>query len=121
MNSLMLLLFLGATVALAEIHVDNDSQHCHNRRMLGLVSSNSLLSFCFVANSGYGKFYYQQSDLENRFQWSQISLLTIVNQEVWCFSVKTQFTGRTMILTLAIDFCNCLLKLNLKFLIRFTV
>ena len=30
MNSLILLLFLGATVALAEIHVENDPGHHHH-------------------------------------------------------------------------------------------
>ena len=78
MKSLILLLFLGATVALAEIHVDNDPHHCHDRRMLGLVSSNSLLSLCFIANflkqSAYGKFYYQQSELASSFQWHKLSL-----------------------------------------------
>ena len=48
MKSLILFLFLGATVALAEIHVENDPNG--NDRLENLVSLNSLLSFCFVAN-----------------------------------------------------------------------
>ena len=47
MKSLILFLFLGVTVALAEIHEDNDPNQ--NFCIQGLVSLNSLLSFCFVA------------------------------------------------------------------------
>ena len=73
MKSLMLFLFLGATVALAEIHVDNDPNRNHH--IQGLVSLNSLLCFCFVAN-GLPKIL-QQSELANCFQWSQLSLLMV--------------------------------------------
>ena len=63
MKSLILFLFFGATVALAEIHVENDPNG--NNRFKDLVSLNSFLSFCFVANflkqSTYEKFCYQQS------------------------------------------------------------
>ena len=49
MKSLILVLFLGVTVALAEIHVENDTNHEHHHGPM-LVSLNSLLSFCVVAN-----------------------------------------------------------------------
>ena len=79
MKSLILLLFLGAPIALAEIPVENDQNGNHHIR--GLVSMNSLLSYCCVANflkqSAYLKFYYQQSGLANCFQWSQLSLLML--------------------------------------------
>ena len=79
MKSLIVFLFLGATVALAEIHVENDPNG--NNRLEDLVSLNSLLSFCFVSNflkqSTYGKFYYQQTESANCFQWSQLSLLMV--------------------------------------------
>ena len=64
MKSLILFLFLGATVALAEIHVGN-GPYRRNHHTQGLVSWNSFLSFFslfrfFVANflkqSAYGKF-----------------------------------------------------------------
>ena len=63
MKSLILLLFLGATVALAEIHVENDPNG--NKLFQGLVSLNSqfpLFLFCpqltpnFLKRSAYGKF-----------------------------------------------------------------
>ena len=47
MKSPILFLFLGATVALAEIHVGDDPHRKKHRKIL--VSLNSLLSFCFVA------------------------------------------------------------------------
>ena len=79
MKSLMLFLFLGATVALAENHVESDPNG--NNRLEGLVSLSSLLSFCFVSNflkqSTYGRFYYQQSQLANCFQCCQLSLLML--------------------------------------------
>ena len=58
MKSLILFLFLGATVALAEIYVENDPNG--NNRFQDLVSLNSLLSFCFVA-----KFLKQSAHAEN--------------------------------------------------------
>ena len=48
MKSLILLLFLGATIALAEIPVETDQNGNHHIR--GLVSMNNLLSYCCVAN-----------------------------------------------------------------------
>ena len=48
MNSLILILFLGATVALAEIHVENDPPHKAPRPIL--VSFNSLL-YIYVSSS----------------------------------------------------------------------
>ena len=79
MKCLILFLLLGATVALAEIHVDNDPNQ--NLRIRRLVSLNSLLSFCFVVNflkqSAYGKLCCEESDLANCFQWSQLSLLMV--------------------------------------------
>ena len=79
MKSLIVFLFLGATVAFAEIYVENDPNG--NNLFQGLVSLNSLLPFCFVVNflkqSAYGKFYYQQSELANLFQWCQLSLLML--------------------------------------------
>ena len=78
MKSLIVFLFLGATVALAEIHVENDPNG-DNRR--GLVSLNSLLSYFCVANflkqSACLRFYYQQTESANCFQWSQPSLLML--------------------------------------------
>ena len=78
-KSLILFLFPGATVAFAEIYVENDPNG--NYRRGNLVSLNSLLSFCFVANflkqSAYGKFCYQQSELADCFQWCQLSLLML--------------------------------------------
>ena len=78
MKSLILFLFLGATVALAEIHVGNGPYRC-NHHTQGLVSWNSFLSFFslfrfFVANflkqSAYGNFYHQQSECASSFQWA---------------------------------------------------
>ena len=79
MKSLILFLFLVATVALAEIHLENDPNGDNHIR--GLVSLNSLPYFCFVANvlkqSVYGKFHYQESVVANNFPWSQLSLLML--------------------------------------------
>ena len=50
MNSLIVVLLLGATVALAEIHVDNDPYRKHHHFGPIAVSLNRVLSFWFVAN-----------------------------------------------------------------------
>ena len=46
MNFLILVLFVGATVALAEIHVGNDSPHRTSDP--ALVDLNSFLYMCFT-------------------------------------------------------------------------
>ena len=74
MKSLILFLFLGATVALAEIHVDNDPHHIH--RILSLVSLNSLPSFCFVAN-------FLKCRFKEHFTINSLSLQIVFNGLKW--------------------------------------
>ena len=78
MKSLVLFLFLGATVALAEIHAENDPYRKHHHHPM-LVSLKSLLYLVLSATDCSNRFKENSTinnliNLVNSFQWSQLSL-----------------------------------------------
>ena len=69
LKSLVLFLFLGATVALAAIHVENDPYRKHHHHPMLVSFKSFLYLFChqLVVAIGLRKICYKQSDLANLF------------------------------------------------------